>query len=67
MNTGANWDKKASAMDQKAPVIFHTKNPIGPRNSFKKPLFRHFVWEIVKAPATSIALLLWPVRPSTNM
>jgi hypothetical protein len=39
------------------------KNPKGPWNSLKKPLFRHFVWENLEAPATSIALLLWPDRP----
>jgi hypothetical protein len=44
---------------QKAPATFHTKNP----NGLQKVLFRHFVWEIVKAPATSIALSLRPVRP----
>jgi hypothetical protein len=37
------------------------KNPKGHQNSFIRPLFKHFVWEIVKAPATSIAL--WPVCP----
>jgi hypothetical protein len=52
---GADWDQKVYATDQKAPATF-------PQNSFKRPLLRHFVCEIVKAPATSIALLLWPVR-----
>jgi hypothetical protein len=70
ISPGADWDQmasatdqKASATDQKAPATFHTKNPKGYQNSFKRPLFGHFVWEIVKAPATSILLLLWPVRP----
>jgi hypothetical protein len=37
--------------DQKAFATIHTKK------------FRHFVWEIVKAPAPNVTLLLWTVRP----
>jgi hypothetical protein len=48
-----------SAGDQN--TLQHTKNPKTPQNSFKSFFFRHFVWDIVKAPATSIALPLWPV------
>jgi hypothetical protein len=33
------------------------------QKSSKRPLFWHFVWEIVKAPATKVSLLIWPVWP----
>jgi hypothetical protein len=33
------------------------------KTPLKGPFFRHFLWEIVKAPATNVAWLLWPVRP----
>jgi hypothetical protein len=49
-------------LDQMVSATFHTTNPKGLPNSLKRPLFRHFVWEIVKSPATSIALPLWLVR-----
>jgi hypothetical protein len=39
------------------------KSSKGPQNFSKRPLFWHFVWEIVKAPMTNVALFLWPVRP----
>jgi hypothetical protein len=44
--------KSRSGLESKGPCdIPYKKNPKGPQNSFKMPLFRHFVWEIVKAPA----------------
>jgi hypothetical protein len=54
--TEDDWDQNVSA-------TIHTKTFKKPLNSFRKPLFWHFVWEIVKAPATNFALLQWPVRP----
>jgi hypothetical protein len=35
------------------------KNPKGLQNSTKSPI--HFLWEIVKAPATKVSLPLWQV------
>jgi hypothetical protein len=48
--------KSEEDWDQKASATIHTKK-------IKRPLFYHFVWEFIKAPATNVAALLWPVRP----
>jgi hypothetical protein len=40
------------ATDQKVLTHSIQKNPKDSRDSFKRPHFRNFVWEIVKAPAT---------------
>jgi hypothetical protein len=42
---------QSAEADQNTPAI--CKKVQGPQNSFKRPLFRHFVWDIV--PVTSIA------------
>jgi hypothetical protein len=39
----SDWDQKGSA-------TIHTKSSKGPQKTPKRPLFWHFVWEIVKSP-----------------
>jgi hypothetical protein len=51
-----------AARDRKASATIHTKKFKGPQNSTKRLVLWHFVWEIMKAPATNVALLLWPAR-----
>jgi hypothetical protein len=51
----ADWDQKASA-------TIHTKKFKNlPKLLQKASFLTYFVWEIVKAPAINVGLLLWPV------
>jgi hypothetical protein len=58
VTNGHNWKLGSKGLCD----IPYNKIQKAAQNSFKRPLLRHFLWEIIKAPATSIAFPLWPVR-----